>query len=209
MPRSRFGAHRGARVLLGLAAAMLTARLGADEVQLAPFAGLQFGGHVYSPFYGATFSLKESANFGATLDFALDETWRLELLYSRQETELRPPASPAPVFPQKIEHYMVGIEEELQSESAVRFFGVALLGATRLVPATSGADSELRFAAAFSLGAKVAASKRLGFRFEARAFYTVVESGAAVFCRQGVCLFQFNGSGVWQGDVTGALVLRF
>lgn len=193
----------------GLLAALLATRLAAGEVQLAPFAGLQFGGRLYSPVYGATFSLRAAADFGATLDLSLDETWRVELLYSRQETELRSRSSRRPAFPQAVERYMAGIQEEQESVGPVRLFGIALMGATRLVPGLSDTQSELRFAAALGLGAKVLASRRVGARFEARVFYTVADAGSAVYCRDGECLFRFAGSGSWQGDVTAALVLRF
>jgi hypothetical protein len=181
----------------------------AAEVELAPFAGIQFGGHVDSPVYGGSFSLDESVDFGATLDIAIDEVWRVEVLYSRQESELRRRGGLPPVFPLTVERYMVGIMEELESDSAVRFFGVGLVGATRLIPPDFDGGGELRFAAGLSLGAKVRASKRLGFRFEARAFYTVFDSDGTILCGAGTCLFDFDGSGLWQGDVTGGLVLRF
>jgi hypothetical protein len=195
--------------LLALACALGPAALAAGEIELAPFAGLQFGGHLYNPNLATSFSIDEDAVFGATLDVALDENWRAELLFSRQDTELRAKEAGAPRFPQIVERYMVGIQEEQGPHGPFRFFGVALLGATRLAPGLSGADSELRFAAGLSLGAKVPASSRVGFRFEARGFYTVVESGGAVYCTNGTCLFRFSGSGIWQGDVTAGVVFRF
>ena len=195
--------------LLALACGLVPAALAAAEIELAPFAGLQFGGHLYNPNLATSFALDESAVFGATLDVALDENWRLELLFSRQDTELRANQAGAPRFPQIVERYMVGIQEEQGPHGPFRFFGVALLGATRLAPGLSGADSELRFAGGLSLGAKVPASSRVGFRFEARGFYTVVDSGGAVYCTNGTCLFRFSGSGIWQGDVTAGLVVRF
>jgi hypothetical protein len=179
---------------------------GAD-VELAPFIGLQYGGG-YLSAAGVPHSFDESLDYGATLDVAVAPTWRVEFLFSRQETELRPPTG-APTFPQVVERYMVGIQEEPETDGPFRFFGVALLGATRLVPGLSGIDSELRFAAGLSLGTKVPASSRFALRLEARGFYTVVDSGGAVFCTNGTCLFRFSGSGIWQGDVTAGLVLRF
>lgn len=194
---------------LALACALVPGALAAGEVEVTPFAGLQFGGALYSPSLASSFSIDESAVFGATLDVALDENWRIELLFSRQDTELRANQPGAPRFPQVVERYMIGIQEEQGPVGPFRFFGVALLGATRLDPGLSGTDSELRFAAGLSLGAKVPASSRVGFRFEARGFYTVVESGGAVYCTNGNCLFRFSGSGIWQGDLTAGLVLRF
>jgi hypothetical protein len=196
---------------LALAACVLlsAAPLQAGEVELSPFAGLQYGGHLQSTADDARFSFNESAVFGATMDIALDDRWRVELLYSRQETELQSSAGRVRAsFPQVVERYMVGIQEELTYESAWSFFGVALAGATRLVPGVAGTESDLRFGVALSLGTKVIVARRLGFRFEARGFYTVVDAGGAVYCSPGVCLFKFAGSGIWQGDVTGAVVFR-
>jgi hypothetical protein len=185
------------------------ARAEAGEVQLAPFAGFQFGGYLHSNVYPSAFSLKESPAFGATLDIPLDDTWRLEAFFSRQSTELRSRSVAAPDFPQAIERYMVGVVEEFDSETRWRFFGVALLGATRFVPGLNGVDSELRFAGALSLGTKFLASQRIGLRLEGRLFYTVVEAGDVVFCDgSGTCLFRF-GSGIWQGDLTAGVILRF
>lgn len=205
-PGARRAARRGV-LALALAAALPGARVDAADVELSPFLGLQYGGG-YVSAAGVPHSFDASLGYGATLDLAVAPTWRVELLFSRQETELRPPAG-APTFPQVVERYMVGIQEEPETDGPFRFFGVALLGATRLVPGLSGIDSELRFAAGLSLGTKVPASSRFALRLEARGFYTVVDSGGAVFCTNGTCLFRFSGSGIWQGDVTAGLVLRF
>ena len=196
------------RSLLPLALVMLAGPSGAGEIEITPFGGVKFGGHVLSPVDSSSVPLNESVVYGGMLDIAIDEHWAVELLYSRQPTELRPRASQAS-FPQTVEHYMLGIQELTDPSGPFTFFGVALLGATRLDPGLTGADSELRFAGALSLGTKVMATERLGFRFEARVFYTVVESGGALYCQAGTCLFRFDGSGIWQGDVTAGLVLRF
>jgi hypothetical protein len=67
----------------------------------------------------------------------------------------------------------------------------------------------VRFALGLSLGGMVLpASSPIGFWFGTRGFYTVVESGGAVYCSGGR-LFAFSGAGIWQGDVTRSVVLRF
>jgi hypothetical protein len=198
---------RRAALLVALAASAAGARAEDGAIELQPFVGLQFGGGYASPA-GVPFSFDESADFGATLDVEVAPTWKLEMLYSRQQTRLEGPAA-EPTFPQTVERYMVGISEEPETDGPFSFFGVALLGATRLVPGLSGIDSELRFAVGLGLGTKVPAGSRFGLRLEARGFYTVVDSGGAVFCTNGTCLFRFSGSGIWQGDVTAGLVIRF
>jgi hypothetical protein len=201
---------RAARAALVLAPALLGASVEAGEVQLAPFAGIAYGGYFRSNEFGSRFTLDESAAFGATLDIPIADTWRVEAFFSHQSTELRSRRLVnAPVFKQTVQRYMVGIVEEFDSDTRWRFFGVGLLGATRFDPGLVGADDELRFAVGLSLGTKFLATRRVGLRLEARGFYTVVESGGSVFCVNGTCLFSFTGSGIWQGDVTAGLIFRF
>jgi hypothetical protein len=196
------------RLALAVCALAAAAPVHGGEVEVSPFGGLQYGGHLQSTADDTRFSLNESAVFGATMDIFLDDRWRVELLYSRQSTELQSSAVRRVSFPQVVERYMIGIQEELPSDSAWSFFGVGMAGATRLVPGVAGTDSDLRFAVGLSLGTKVIAARRIGFRFEARGFYTVVDAGGAVYCSGGLCLFKFAGSGLWQGDLTAAVVLR-
>jgi hypothetical protein len=47
------------------------------------------------------------------------------------------------------------------------------------------------------------------WRFEARGFYTPVTSGGGAICSNGRCTFAYSGSGVFQGDVSGAVVFAF
>jgi hypothetical protein len=191
-----------------LAAALLAVPAGADEVQVSPFGGVQFGGSFDSPVYGVPFELDESATLGVTVDVPIDPRWRVEFLFSRQSTELQARGQGRPRLPQVVERYMAGIVEEPERDGPLKFFGVGLLGATRLAPGLAGADSDWRFALGLSLGLKVLPTPRLGFRFEARGFCTIVEAGSAFYCTGGTCLFRFSGSGIWQGDITAGLVLR-
>ena len=194
--------------VLVLAAALLAAPGRADEVQVSPFGGVQFGGSFDSPVYGVPFELDESATLGVTVDVPIDPRWRVEFLFSRQSTELQTFGQGRPRLPQVVERYMAGIVEEPERDGPLKFFGVGLLGATRLAPGLAGADSDWKFAVGLSLGLKVLPTTRLGFRFEARGFCTIVEAGSAFYCTGGTCLFRFSGSGIWQGDLTAGLVLR-
>jgi hypothetical protein len=178
----------------------------AQSVQLTPFAGYQFGGSFQSPVLGVSASLKSSLSYGGTADFAIGERWRVELLYSRQPTELR--AGSASVFDVNVERYMGGISEE-KGEGRTRFFGVGLVGITRFVPGLDGFDSESRFTLGVGLGLKHFLSDHFGLRAELRGFYTFTEVDGGVFCSAGTCLFVFGGRGLWQGDVSGGVILAF
>jgi hypothetical protein len=177
-------------------------------VQLAPFAGYHFGGSVRSEVLEQDYSFKSGLDFGGTIDIALGQSWRVELLYLRQETSLESAGVIGPSYDITVERYMIGLEEET-GEGSVKAFGVILAGATRFVPQFGDAGSELKFSAGLSLGVKSFFTGNVGLRLEARGFYTVVESGGAAFCGAGQCLFSFSGSGLWQGDLSGGLIIAF
>jgi hypothetical protein len=168
-------------------------------VQAAPFAGLQFGGAVFTSS-GSKASLGAGLDYGATLDVQVAETWRVEVMYSRQEIEL-------PGIDASVERYMAGVTEE-QGDGPTRFFGVALLGATRFVPGASGYGSTALFTIGVGLGVKHLLSDHFGVRAEARGFYAITDSAGGLFCSGG-CLFTFSGSGFVQGDLTAGVVLAF
>ena len=183
----------------------------ADEgpkVQIAPFAGYQFGGSVWSELTDQKYSFKSGLDYGGTIDIALGETWRFELLYLRQETQLESAGVSGVSFDVTTERYMIGLQEE-KGEGSVKVFGVLLAGATRFVPDFADAGSEVHFSAGLSLGVKSFFTRNIGLRLEARGFYTRVEGGGGVFCTAGTCLFSFSGSGIWQGDVSGGLIIAF
>jgi hypothetical protein len=158
--------------------------------EVTPFVGLGFGG---------------SLAYGVTLDIALVESWSLVALYLRQGTSL---GRPGPDLDVKVERLMVGIQQA-HEYGRTRFFGTGLAGATRFVPRLAGYGPDSRFTVCLGLGVKHALSKRFGLRAEARAFYTVTDSGSGLFCGQGGCLFAYRSSGLLQGDVIAGATVAF
>ena len=174
-------------------------------MELAPFAGVQFPGYVSSAANGRPVSLGIGLDYGGTLDIGVAPGWRVELMYSRQPTELSSQGGPR--FRLNLERYLVGIEEE-KGDPRLRFFGVFLAGLTRFAPGLNGYDSDVRFTLGLSLGLKRALSERFGFRAEARGFFLSVNSGGGVIC-SGSCLFVFSASGLWQGDLSAGFTIAF
>jgi len=195
-------------VLLALVAATAHAQAPGPKVQLAPFVGYQFGGSVYSPDLERKLSFKSGLDYGGTIDFSTGESWRVELLYSRQSTVLEDSEGVAPDFDVTVERYLLGLQEET-GEGSVRYFGTLLAGVTRFVPGVSSASSDTRFTGGVALGVKSFFSKNVGLRLEVRGFYTVVEKGGSVFCTAGTCLIEYSGSGIWQGDASAGLMFVF
>lgn len=174
-----------------------------SQVELAPFAGFQYGGG-FTTAAGRSVSLDAGLDYGGALDIRVGQTWFLEALYSRQQSALGSDSSP---FEVNVERMMGGLAEE-RGDGPTKYFGVILLGATRFSPRLGGFDSSSHFTVALGLGFKQMFSRNLGFRAEARGFYVRTESGSGLVCSGG-CLFVFNSSGLWQGDFAGGLVFAF
>jgi len=83
-----------------------------------------------------------------------------------------------------------------------------VFGATRFVPG-AGFDAATKFGAGAGLGVKTFFGKNVGLRLEARGYWTLVSGEGGVACVNGICLFAFSGSGLWQGDVNAGLILAF
>ena len=191
-----------------LAVALLGANQArAQSVQITPFVGYAFGGSVRDTVLDESRSFDAALAYGGTLNFAISESWRFELLYSRQETKISGNGL-SPSFDVTIERYLAGFQEE-KGEGNIRYFGTFWLGATRFVPGIGGYDAETRFGGGVGLGVKTFPVKNVGLRFEARGFYTLVKGEGGAFCANGTCLFAFSGTSLWQGDVSAGLILAF
>jgi hypothetical protein len=188
------------------AAAMLIAAGSAPpalaQVEIAPFVGFQYGGALHCCPSGRSASIDVGLQYGATIDVPVWGRFGVELLFARQETEL----AGAPRVGFAVERYMAGVREEKEVGRA-RFLGVFLLGMTRFIP--DGFDADERFSVALGLGMRMPLSRHFGVRADVRGYYAVVTTGGGIACVNGSCLFAFGGSGIWQGDVTAALMLTF
>jgi hypothetical protein len=205
------------RIALALALAAVFARPGwaqafsepgvqQQAVQLTALGGWGFGGSVRDTALEESRSFKAAPVFGGALDFRIGQGWNAELYYSRQKSQLGGGLTPS--YDITIERYLVGLQEE-KGDEHVRWFGTLWLGGTRFVPGLDAFGSETKFTGGVGLGAKAFFTRNVGLRFEARGFYTLVNGEGGVLCSNGSCLFAFSGSGLWQGDVGGGLILAF
>jgi hypothetical protein len=194
--RAQLFALSAALVLLSTASAL------AGDVTLEPFVGVQYGGAFHAVGSGRA-SIGVGLQYGATLDVAIGgERWGAQAFFARQDSELEG----VPRLGVAVERYMAGVREE-KGDGRFRFRGVFLLGATRF--ALDGLGSDVRFTVAPGLGASVALSPRFGIRADVRAYYAIISFSGGTACVNSSCLYLFGGTGVWQGDLTAALELRF
>lgn len=181
----------------------------AQSVQIAPLAGYGFGGRFYSEGLATEFELEDSFDYGGAVDFKAGETWRIEVLYSRRDSELQAVGLPGFNLDLQIERLFVGLQEEISPQNRTRPFGTLLLGITRFKPGFEGVDTDDRFTAGVALGFKSWLSKNIGLRVEGRAYYVFVDSAGGILCSTGTCFISISGSGLWQTNVSGGLVFAF
>jgi len=190
-----------------------------QTVEITPVAGYRFGGGfttaagIEPADAGVDYEVKDAASFGVHLGVRVAEDGELELLYSRQDTRLGTGGlfTGEPLFDLALETWQFGGNYLFAEEgSRLRpYIGVGL-GITRLLPEPAALEDETRFSASFAAGAKVWLGRHFGLRFEARGFFTVLESDGDAFCEtDGECLVHAKGSDISQGEVRAGLVLRF
>jgi hypothetical protein len=190
-----------------------------QTVEITPVVGYRFGGS----FTAGTgtgpqgdfglYEVDDASSFGVHLGLRVSRDGEIEALYSRQNTRIATGAlfAGTPVFDLSLETWQAGGNYLFKEEDArVRPYIGMGLGFTRLLPGPPAQTDETRFSASFAAGAKVWLGRHVGFRFEARGFFTFLGSSHQSFCQtiQG-CLIQAEGDVISQGDARAGLVLRF
>jgi hypothetical protein len=177
-------------------------------VQIAPLAGYQFGGSFQSATFQDTFSMSPAPLYGGAIAVRVYESWHVEAQYVRATGDLEPSRGGAPSLGVTFERMMVGVQEE-KGEKNTKFFGNALLGATRVLPELRSYKTSTRFTVTATLGVKQFIGENFGLRLEANAYWMRTSSSSGLFCGNGACLFAFSGDGFLQTSVLGGVILRF
>lgn len=171
----------------------------------------QWGGTIQG-YYGEA-KLNDAGSFGFAVDIPVNPDVYLELIYTRQVTDMiyREYNSSSPAeekFDLAVEYYHIGGLYTVPKDGP-RPFGTMTLGATRFAPQSSTYGSEWVFSAALGVGALVPVSERIGFRLHARLLLPFMYSGGGMWCGGGGCSMGiYGGSTIVQGDIALGLVIR-
>lgn len=176
------------RFALALALALFalpTAALadGAYRFELTPHVSYHFGGTLDGEGNFAQadeLELEDDVAIGLAFDIPLSDNLQLELLYNYQETDL---FADAGIFGPDIElleaeigYAHIGLLAQFGRASVTPYFVVSA-GVTRIDASYgSGSGADNLFSVSAGAGLKVFATPFLGFRFEARGFWTQVDS---------------------------------
>jgi opacity protein-like surface antigen len=195
---------RVAAVLLG-AGLCVPAVAGAVDVEVSPLLGYRFGGQFHEETTDRDVDLKESEAFGLAVDVEYSPDKMVEVFYSRQSTSIEDSD-----FDIDVEYFQIGGVAEFTQDTYTPY-AVGTIGATRFSP-DGGFDSETRFSLTMGGGVKWYFNEHWAARVEGRAYFTVFDSDAEVFCVSSggaTCLFRVSGSVVWQVEALAGVTFRF
>jgi hypothetical protein len=186
----------------------------ADRLEVTPWWGYQVGGSL--TVENGKLSLQSAPSFGITFDITVREDAQVELVYSRQDTELRFSGSPPPDTPATfdviVEYYQLGGILYWPMGPEERFkplFGMTV-GATRFAPKDDSISDEWRFSFAFTGGAKYFFTSRVGVRGQGRLLLPYFASNSSIFCwLPGGCYVSVSGTAMVQADASLGLILAF
>ena len=180
-------------------------------IMITALGAYQWGGTLKG-YYGEA-RLLDAGSWGVALDIPVRPDTYVELIYTRQVTNLTYreygvgiPAEE--VFDIAVEYYQVGGLYTMAKDGP-KPFGTMTIGATRFAPQSSVYDSEWKFSAALGLGIIIPLSERIGIRTHARLLLPFMYSGGGLWCGGGGCsIGMTGGSAIAQGDIALGLVIR-
>ena len=175
-------------------------------MEVTAFGGLSFGGElIATPGYESV-PLQAGPLYGGAVNVEFLPRWRIEALVMRQESKVRGPVSGTHVDV-NVDRYMLGVQQQERLSGRFDVFGEFMVGATRYLP--RGYESELWFTLGVAAGVKTSVARHVGFRFEARGYYTPVSISGVGVCGGYGCVIGYTGTGTFQGDLTAGLIVAF
>lgn len=185
--------------------------LAADrQLELTPQVGYRSGGSFKSPDNDETLDLDEGTSYSLifNLDHAANTQW--EFILSHHETELQQ----GPIFVGErqfdltVDYFSAGGIYVWRDPKVEPFLGAGI-GVTRLSPKSSQYDTETRALIQFVAGYKFWLTPHIGLRIEARAYGTLLDSDADIFCGNGACIARVESTGFGQLELNAGLAARF
>lgn len=185
-----------------------------SRFELTPTVSYNFGGTLSGDdgdFFQFDLDAKSSPAYGLTFDIPLAPWVQLELLASRQQTELQFDsgifAPNETVADLDVSYYHVGGLFQWGS-GQVHPFVVASLGTTRFDADVPGSNAEYRFSASCGGGVKVFFNEHIGMRFEGRGFWTAVDDSDD-YCDYYSCWDDYNDNDLTQGVASAGLIFAW
>lgn len=182
-----------------------------SKIEIMPFYGQRIGGNFKEITSGTNLDIRDGEITGIAAAFEYERDTQLELSYSLQSTKLTAGTSvtSTALFDLDIEYiHLSGIRTSSIDRSMEKFFGGGV-GLAIFDPDLRAADDATRFSFMFLGGVKKWLSEAVGIRFEARAYWTMLDSGSAIFCSGGGCSVSVAGTVLSQYEANLGMSVRF
>jgi hypothetical protein len=179
-------------------------------MEITGFAGYRWGGNFKDPGSDERLKLDSDGSLGLILNIDHDANTQWEFLFSYQSTRLQP----APLFTGESRFdadvtYISGGGIYVWHDPRVEPFLGAGIGIAYLSPQDPRYDSETRALFSLTGGYRFRLTETIGLRLEARGYYTLLNTNAAVFCGNGACIARVDSSGLTQVEINAGLSVRF
>lgn len=178
------------------------------KVDVTPFIGLRGGGAFENAAKTETLRIDGSAAYGMTIDVDYEQNTQIELLWSRQQTEIGDPNTTLPFLELDIDYYHLGGTYSWSEDKRYRPYVAATAGITRFSPETSGYKDELRFSLGIGIGIKYFFTDHIGFLIEGRGIGTFMGGSGSVFC-DGGCTINIEQELLMQYEGRTGIIFRF
>ena len=152
------------------------------KLELVPLVGFRAGGSFEDEVSESKLGIDHGLCYGMALNYDFNPDSQLQLLWTRQDTEVKTPSGPDPKLDFSIDYLHFGSTYSGYYTETIRVYVIASLGATYLKPDHSNYDDELYFSAGLGGGIKYYFTDHIGFVLEARGFCTFMGGQTSVFC---------------------------
>ncbi len=183
--------------------------------EVAPFVGYRFAGTFDIDSSDCSeVTADPSLAYGITVGYIFDDTYELEIMWSRQDTELKGSGG----LLTEETHLTDAYFDQYQFNGLIHFrsegdwfrpFLLVGLGLSYLNP-RGDVSGSVNFSFSLGGGVKFYLGRHLGVRLQGRYAPTYLSSSTTVACHlPGACAVATEGDFVHQGEVTGAVFVRF
>lgn len=154
-----------------------------NAIEITPFGGYMAGGEFEDPGVAedadSDREVEKDSDYGVIFNFNAEGPERqYEVLYAKQATVVEG-ATPLDMDIQYLQ--VGGIVNFTDHRHVVPFFG-GTVGIAQFAPDAAGHSNEILFALTIGGGVKVPITDHIGVRLDTRAFVTMLDSGADLFC---------------------------
>lgn len=188
------------------------------HVEFSPVLGYQWWGSL--DVVGGELDIANSTSYGALIDIQVlgrgDVNSMIELMYLRQDTSITLASAFEPrreLFDLSVEHFQVGFVGELVQQAGRAMTFVPFLagtgGFTRYAPKNIDFNDEFELSGTFGAGVKMKFNRYVGLRAHGRVITTLINSSTAYFCGASGCAVSRIGTTIFQGELSGTLVIAF